>query len=152
MAETEAILAEAERIASAVGAVQDSAAEIIAAALSAARTQARAPTEAASEDVMREASRVAAEIMGNDHLAHRLDEQQQDEVHGDIQLAVLRALLASEARGREKQKEADARIAEGADRNVVWTPREIAAAIRNQADPQLPENKAIIAESEAKSI
>ena len=50
------------------------------------------PEAPADEEV---ASAIAAEVMGNDHLRHLLDEQQCEEVHGDVQEIVLRALRRS---------------------------------------------------------
>jgi len=50
------------------------------------------PEAPADEEV---ASVIAAEVMGNDHLRHLLDEQQCEEVHGDVQEIVLRALRRS---------------------------------------------------------
>lgn len=40
------------------------------------------------------ASAIAADVLGNDHLRHKLDEQQADEVHGDVQTIAMRHLSA----------------------------------------------------------
>lgn len=65
----------------------------------------RAPAVAGEVDLM--ATSVTAEIMGDDHLRHLLDEQQTDEVFGHVQaivqraLRVVRFLSASERDGGE---------------------------------------------------
>lgn len=49
------------------------------------------------------ASQIAADVMGNDHLAHLLDEQQADEVHSHVQEAVLKALLSAAPKPPESE-------------------------------------------------
>ncbi len=52
-----------------------------------------------SPEITDAASAIAADVMGNDHLLHKLDEQQADEVHGHVQEAVIRHLSAALAAG-----------------------------------------------------
>lgn len=49
-------------------------------------------------------SDAAADIMGNDHLRHRLDEQQSEEVHGHIQDVVLKLLVQEVAAAADGYK------------------------------------------------
>ena len=58
-----------------------------------------------SDERLREiASAIAADVLGNDHLRHKLDEQQSDEVHGDVQTIVMRHLKALSRRAAEQQE------------------------------------------------
>lgn len=41
------------------------------------------------------AAAIASDVLGNDHLSHKLDEQQQDEVHGDVQGIAFHAIATA---------------------------------------------------------
>jgi hypothetical protein len=76
------------------------------------------------------ASQIAADVMGNDHLAHLLDEQQADEVHSHVQEAVLKALLSAAPKPPESEIGPVANYLLGDAHRRIEADRDIIAGLR----------------------
>lgn len=91
----------------------------------------RTPVTAEAGDVSEAevASHAAAEIMGNYQLRHKLDGQQQDKLHGDIQKAVLRALAACRVQPKQDAPSPDVVTEFQAAYGLLWRIRTTDKAI-----------------------